>query len=272
MGIVFSAFSSIFLGILAGYDLAVTVCAFFVCWTALHGLGRIRYRAQFIWSILASIVSLAVVLCILFLLRNRLDFEIFYPTFIGGCISLIFCSAISSVLLIHIAEKIFGITTNLTLMEMSDFNRPALKRLSEFAPGTFHHSIQVANLGEKVADAIGANSLLVRVMALYHDLGKTMRPEFFTETRNRALTRINHESFQSIKIIVDHVEQGKALAKNTKFQSWSPLEYQNITEITSSSIFILLPKNSSLKKILIPMISAIKGLVPKRRKVLSHAG
>ncbi|OIP50852.1 MAG: hypothetical protein AUK31_04765 [Fibrobacteres bacterium CG2_30_45_31] len=217
MGVIFAAFTSIFLGILAGYDLAITVCSFVVCWTALHCLVRIRYRAQFIWSILASIVALAVVLCILFLLRNRLEWNIFYPTFIAGCVNLIFCSAISSVLLIHIAEKVFGITTDLTLMEMSDFNRPALKRISEFAPGTFHHSIQVANLGEKVADAVGANSLLVRVMALYHDIGKTMRPEFFTENQKQGINP--HQAlnpFQSMKIIVDHVEQGKSLAKEYK--------------------------------------------------------
>jgi len=217
MGVIFAAFTSIFLGILAGYDLAITVCSFVVCWTALHCLVRIRYRAQFIWSILASIVALAVVLCILFLLRNRLEWDIFYPTFIAGCVNLIFCSAISSVLLIHIAEKVFGITTDLTLMEMSDFNRPALKRISEFAPGTFHHSIQVANLGEKVADAVGANSLLVRVMALYHDIGKTMRPEFFTENQKQGINP--HQAlnpFQSMKIIVDHVEQGKSLAKEYK--------------------------------------------------------
>ena len=74
-------------------------------------------------------------------------------------------------------------------MELSDFNRPALKRISDLSPGTFHHSIQVANLAEKVADEIGANALLVRTMALYHDIGKTMRPEFFTENLKHDITQ-----------------------------------------------------------------------------------
>lgn len=218
MGLAFATFSSVFLGILSGYDLAISVCAFIVCWGAIHGLGRmIRYRSQFLWSLIISVVAFAGVLCVLFLLRNRLEWSVFFPTFVGGCINIILCTAIGSALLVHIAEKIFGITTDLTLMELSDFNRPALKRISEFAPGTFHHSIQVANLAEKVADSIGANALLVRVMSLYHDLGKTMRPEFFTENQRQGVNP--HKALtpeQSAKILIDHVEQGKALAKEYK--------------------------------------------------------
>ena len=99
-------------------------------------------------------------------------------------------AALASSLFIHLMEKLFGITTVLTLMEMSDFNRPTLRRISELAAGTFHHSIQVANLAEKVANALGANALLVRVMALYHDLGKTMRPEFFTENQKKGIIKM----------------------------------------------------------------------------------
>ncbi|MCK9182156.1 MAG: HDIG domain-containing protein [Fibrobacteraceae bacterium] len=217
MGLHFSIFSSAIIGILSGYDLAIAVSTFFISWATIQGFRRIRYRSQFIWSILASIGALAITLSIQLLLRNRFEFSIFYPTFITGCINLIFCSAISSVLLIHLAEKAFGITTDLTLMEMSDFNRPALKRISELAPGTFHHSIQVANLAEKVADYVGANSLLVRTMALYHDIGKTMRPEFFTENQKQGINP--HKGLtpqQSVKIIISHVIQGLELAKEYK--------------------------------------------------------
>ncbi len=226
IGLIFAAFSSVFLGTLTGYDLAVSLSWFCICWAGIPFLGQIRYRVQFIWSILMSIAALATLLCIFLLLRNRLELEAFYTTLIVGSVNLIICSGLSSVLFIHLFERVFGITTDLTLMELSDFNRPALKRISELAPGTFHHSIQVANLAEKVADAIGANSLLVRVMALYHDIGKTMRPEFFTENQKQGINP--HESLtpaQSVKILIDHVEQGKALSK----------EY-NVPDVVSAAI------------------------------------
>lgn len=214
VGLIFSLFSSIIMGFLSGYDLAIMISSFFICWATIHFLARMRYRAQFAWGILSGVSMFALMLVIILLLRNRLDFEVFYSTFIAGTINLIFCTAIASVLLIHLTEKIFGITTVLTLMEMSDFNRPALKRLSELAPGSFHHSIQVANLAEKVAEYIGANSLLVRVMALYHDLGKTIRPEFFTENQKQGINPHNSlDPFQSVKIITGHVEQGISLAR-----------------------------------------------------------
>ena len=216
-GLLFSAFSSLILGLLAGYDLAVSVAAFCISYAAIHMLSKIRYRMQFIWGIGSSILMFAFMLLMILLLRNRMDFEVFYQTLIAGSISLAFCSALSSSLFIHLAEHIFNITTVLTLMEMADFNRPALKRLSELAPGTFHHSIQVSNLAEKVADLMGANALLVRVMALYHDLGKTMRPEFFTENQKQGINP--HQSLdpqQSAKIILSHVEQGMILAKEYK--------------------------------------------------------
>lgn len=216
-GIAFSVFSSVIFGVLNGYDLAATVMVLGVTLLLTQPLVRMRYRVQFVWSIFAGIAALAAATCIMFLLRNRMGLEPFYMTMIAGSINIVACTALASVLFIHLVERIFGITTVLTLMEMSDFNRPALKRISELAPGTFHHSIQVSNLAEKVADSIGANSLLVRVMALYHDIGKTMRPEYFTENQKQGVNPHNNlDPLQSAKIIVGHVEQGAALAKDYK--------------------------------------------------------
>jgi putative nucleotidyltransferase with HDIG domain len=216
-GIAFSVFSSVIFGVLNGYDLAATVMVLGVTLLLTQPLVRMRYRVQFAWSIFAGIAALAAATCIMFLLRNRMGLEPFYMTMIAGSINIVVCTALASVLFVHLVERIFGITTVLTLMEMSDFNRPALKRISELAPGTFHHSIQVSNLAEKVADSIGANSLLVRVMALYHDIGKTMRPEYFTENQKQGVNPHNNlDPLQSAKIIVGHVEQGAALAKDYK--------------------------------------------------------
>ncbi len=217
IGLAFSGFSAMIFGILSGYDLASAVAVFMICAILVYPLSRMRYRVQFVWSILAGIVALAAAISIMFLLRNRMGLEQFYQTLIVGSVNIMISAAIASVLLIHLIERLFGITTVLTLMEMSDFNRPALKRISELAPGTFHHSIQVSNLAEKVADSIGANSLLVRVMALYHDIGKTMRPEYFTENQKQGVNPHNSmDPTQSAKIIISHVEQGAVLAKDYK--------------------------------------------------------
>ncbi len=217
IAIAFSVFSSFIFGILNGYDLAAMVMVLGVNLALTYPLVRMRYRVQFVWSIIVGVVALAASICVMFILRNRMELEPFYLTLIAGSINIVACTAIASVLFIHFIERVFSITTVLTLMEMSDFNRPALKRISELAPGTFHHSIQVSNLAEKVADSIGANSLLVRVMALYHDIGKTMRPEFFTENQKQGVNPHNNlEPVQSAKIIVGHVEQGAVLAKDYK--------------------------------------------------------
>ena len=217
IGIAFNTFSSIIFGILNGYDLAAMIAVFSVLTILTYPLIRIRYRIQFIWSIIAGIVGLAGAISVMFLLRNRMGVVPFYQTLIAGSVNIMICTAIASVFFIHLIERIFGITTVLTLMEMSDFNRPALKRISELAPGTFHHSIQVSNLAEKVADSIGANSLLVRVMALYHDIGKTMRPEYFTENQKQGINPHNDSKPEhSAEIIVQHVEKGADLAREYK--------------------------------------------------------
>lgn len=215
IGLAFTTLSSLIFGILSGYDLAAGICAFAVIYATTYPLARMRYRVQFLWGILTGVTTLAAIIALMLLLRNRLSFDAFYHNLIIGAVNVMICTALASVGLIHLMEKIFGITTVLTLMEMSDFNRPALKRISEMAPGTFHHSIQVSNLAEKVADSIGANSLLVRVMALYHDIGKTMRPEYFTENQKQGVNPHNNlDPQQSVKIIVGHVEQGVTMAKN----------------------------------------------------------
>ena len=220
IGLAFTAFSAMIFGILNGYDLAAMTCAIAVTFVATAPIARMRYRVQFVYGIIVGVVAMAAAISVMFLLRNRLSFEAFYQNLIAASINIVLCYALTSVALIHLMERIFGITTVLTLMEMSDFNRPALKRISEYAPGTFHHSIQVSNLAEHVADSIGANSLLVRVMALYHDIGKTMRPEYFTENQKQGINPHNNiDPLQSVKIITGHVEQGTALANEYNIPS-----------------------------------------------------
>lgn len=116
--------------------------------------------------------------------------------------------------LIYVYEKVFGLVSDVSLLELSDTNSKLLKELSNRAPGTFHHSLQVANLAEAAANEVGANAMLVRVGALYHDIGKMGSPTYFTENQ---ITNVNpHDELSpddSAKIIIDHVINGIEIAR-----------------------------------------------------------
>ena len=116
--------------------------------------------------------------------------------------------------LIYIYEKVFNLVSDVSLLELSDTNSPLLKELSNKAPGTFHHSMNVANLAESSANEIGGNSMLARVGALYHDIGKMNNPSYFTE--NQVTGTNPHDklsSLESVNIILDHVSIGVDIAK-----------------------------------------------------------
>lgn len=116
--------------------------------------------------------------------------------------------------LIYIYEKIFGLVSDVSLLELSDTNTKLLKKLSNKAPGTFHHSLNVANLAESAANEIGANAMLVRVGALYHDIGKMKNPTYFTENQSNGINPHDELSNrESAGVIVDHVLNGIEIAK-----------------------------------------------------------
>lgn len=116
--------------------------------------------------------------------------------------------------LIYAYEKVFGLVSDMSLLELSDTNTKLLKELSDKAPGTFHHSLNVANLAEAAANEIGANAMLVRVGALYHDIGKMRNPTYFTENQTTSVN--SHDELsprESAQIIIDHVINGIEIAK-----------------------------------------------------------
>lgn len=119
--------------------------------------------------------------------------------------------------LIYIYEKVFGLVSEVSLLELSNTNSKLLKELSNKAPGTFHHSLNVANLSEAAANEIGANSMLVRVGALYHDVGKIHNASHFTENQMNSVNILDELSpKESAKIIIDHVIKGIEIAKKNK--------------------------------------------------------
>jgi len=116
--------------------------------------------------------------------------------------------------LIYAYEKIFGLVSDLSLLELTDTNSKLLKNLANKAPGTFHHSLNVANLAEAAANEIGANAMLTRVGALYHDIGKMVNPTDFTENQSTGIN--THEDLsprESARIIIDHVINGIEIAR-----------------------------------------------------------
>jgi len=116
--------------------------------------------------------------------------------------------------LIFIFEKSFGFLSDSTLLELSDSNQPLLRQLAEKAPGTFQHSMQVANLSEAVVHQIGGNPLLIRTGALYHDIGKTEQPQYFIENQHDDYNPHSELSFDaSAEIIISHVRKGVDIAK-----------------------------------------------------------
>jgi hypothetical protein len=116
--------------------------------------------------------------------------------------------------LIYAYEKLFGLVSDVSLLELSDTNTKLLKELSNKAPGTFHHSLNVANLAEASANEIGANAMLVRVGALYHDIGKMNNPTYFTENQSTGINPHDELSYkESASIIINHVLEGIEIAK-----------------------------------------------------------
>ncbi|WP_055444983.1 HD family phosphohydrolase [Lacinutrix himadriensis] len=116
--------------------------------------------------------------------------------------------------LIYAYEKLFGLVSDVSLLELSDTNSKLLKELSNKAPGTFHHSLNVANLAEAAANEIGANAMLIRVGALYHDIGKMKNPTFFTENQSTGINPHDElSSNESANIIIDHVLDGIEIAR-----------------------------------------------------------
>ncbi len=115
--------------------------------------------------------------------------------------------------LLYIMEKMFGFTSNITLIELSDMNKEPLRTMSEVAPGTFQHSIQVANLAAEIARKIGAKAQLVRTGALYHDIGKIQNPIYYTENQSGGIDPHEQlDDMESASIIISHVTEGLKLA------------------------------------------------------------
>lgn len=186
---------------------------------AIYSLRQLSQRSELVRAAaLVTIASLLTYFCIELIhgspySTNGFDKWTYIFILLAGVLSLL-----SYTLLMPI-ERIFGFTSNVTLVELSNINNAVLRRLSEEAPGTFQHSMQVANLAAEVANSIGAKSQLVRTGALYHDIGKLENPAFFTENQSSANPHDNLPYEQSAQIIIQHVKNGLRLADKYRLPS-----------------------------------------------------
>ncbi|TWV14137.1 HDIG domain-containing protein [Bacteroidaceae bacterium HV4-6-C5C] len=179
---------------------------------AIFSLRELSQRSQLIRTAILIIVTYAAVYFSFELITENSLSQLnasMYIYFIVNGVLLLFAYP-----LLFLLEKIFGFTSNVTLVELSNINNPLLRRLSETVPGTFQHSLQVANLAAEAANRIGAKSQLVRTGALYHDIGKMVDPIFFTENQIGSVNPHKNLSYeQSAQIIISHITEGLKMAE-----------------------------------------------------------
>lgn len=178
---------------------------------AIYSLRELSSRAQVIKTAALVTVSCCAVYLALQMMQEtdvlKLDSKMYTHFAVNGVLLLL------SYPLMYLIEKTFGFTSNVTLFELSNTFKGVLRNLSEIAPGTFQHSITVGNLAAEVANRIGADSLLVRVGALYHDIGKMTNPAFFTENQAGVNPHDALTCKESAKIIIGHVTEGVKIAE-----------------------------------------------------------
>ena len=179
--------------------------------TAIYSLRELSQRSQLLRTALIVVISYAILYFAFELIQEddltKLNTRMYIYFVING-ILLLFVYP-----LLFILEKTFGFTSNVTLVELSNINNKLLRQMSEVVPGTFQHSLQMANLAAEAANKIGANSQLVRTGALYHDIGKMVNPAFFTENQTNVNPHKNLSYEQSAQVIINHITDGIKLAE-----------------------------------------------------------
>ncbi len=201
-------------GLLLGYNLEFTLATLTGGTLAVFSVRDVRNRGQFFLSAGFAFAGYAIALVASWLFLQGAISQLWAQLTMAGISSFLVIMAYP---LLWVFERAFGVTTDLRLLELSDTNRPILKELALKAPGTFSHSLQVASLAEAAATAIGANGLLTRVGALYHDIGKMVKPGYFVENQRSGINP--HESLEpraSAAIISSHVTEGLSIGRRER--------------------------------------------------------
>ncbi len=182
---------------------------------AIYSIKNLIKREQFLISALLILLNYFIAFLGISLIRDGSVSGIEWLNFIPFIFSVLL--SLLAYPLIYAFERMFGITSDVTLMELTNTNSKLLRDLAFKAPGTFQHSLQVANLAEAAIFKIGGNALLVRAGALYHDIGKTVNPQYFIENQNRGTNPHDTISYeQSAQIIIQHVNKGVEIARKNQ--------------------------------------------------------
>ena len=206
--------SAIILATYAGRSLPIMANGILVTVLLAYLVPNIRTRPKAVKTCLYAGIAQVPIWALLALQHpGSFRFELFLAQ-IGACVVAAVLAALLALLLLPLLEHVFNISTNISLLEFSDLGHPLLQRLALEAPGTYHHSLVVANIAQAAAEAIGTNSLEARIAAYFHDIGKLTKPEFFAEN---ILSRPNpHDQLapsMSTLIITGHVKEGLSMAQ-----------------------------------------------------------
>ncbi len=198
-----------------GNDYSIALSSLVAGAFAIYTVRDIKKRTQIFRSIIYVFLGYAITIIALGLERYE-SIAVLGDQLLVAAFNSILSPVLTYGILIFF-EKIFGVSTELTLVDLADLNHPLLKELSHKAPGSFHHCVSVATMAESAAEAIGANTTLARVGGLYHDIGKMLNPESFVE--NQLGTENKHKTMsprKSVRVIAAHIEDGLHLAKQYK--------------------------------------------------------
>jgi len=212
VGVLSTLVLALLLGIMHRFNFSLSLMTVVVGTVACFASRRVRQRSHFIKIMFSVSVTYAVFVLLVENMKMTPNPELFTEMGYGVVNGIV--AAFLTIGILPLFESVFGITTDITLLELSDLNHPLLKRLAIEAPGTFQHSLNVGNLSEAGAKAIGGNSLLARVGTYYHDIGKMDIPEYFVE--NQLSVKSKHESLtpsMSAIILIAHVKKGRAMGE-----------------------------------------------------------
>lgn len=212
---IFSLITTVFLAALVStYPLEFLFMELVVGLVATFSIWQLDRRSQLLRTAVLSLVTYVVTYFTMLLIMQGNLSQFSWRILIMFVINAVILSF--AYVLILVIEKLFGFTSAVTLVELSDINSPLLRRLAEEAPGTFQHSIQVSTIASEAARAVGANTTLVRTGALYHDIGKLASPIFYTENQHGINPHAGLDPVTSAKKIVAHVTEGASMANKHK--------------------------------------------------------
>ena len=215
LGLATTVFACVLLPLVTNVGSNVVFASLLAGTAAVLGLMEMRSRSHF-YTIFIAVSAAYMVGIVGTQLGQMVKFSDFYTTILWAMGNALFCSLVAMFLL-PIFEAIFNVTTHFALLELTDLNKPILKRLNMEAPGTYHHAMLLGNLVDSIASETGADPLKARVMAYYHDIGKIFKPEYYSENQDSGFNK--HEKItpqMSRTILLSHVKDGVELAREEK--------------------------------------------------------